>query len=53
VGVQEVRGTELAEVYTIFCGKGIDNHEFGTGFLCEKEYQQLRGLNLLVMGCHT
>jgi hypothetical protein len=58
VGVQEVRweggGTELAREYTFFFGKGNENHELGTGFLCIVEsYQQLRGLSLLVIGCHT
>jgi hypothetical protein len=37
----------------ILYGKGNDNHEFGTGFLYIREsYQQLRGLSLLVIGCH-
>jgi hypothetical protein len=31
-------------------GKGKENHELGTGFLCIREsYQQLRALRLLVM----
>jgi hypothetical protein len=38
VRVQEVRweegGTELAGEYAFFYGKGNENHEFGTGFLC-------------------
>jgi hypothetical protein len=51
VGVQEVRwecgGTEPAGEYTIFYGKGNENHELGTGFLCIREsYQQLRELSL-------
>jgi hypothetical protein len=58
VGVQEVRwegsGIEPAGEYTFFYGKGNENHELGTGFLCIREsYQQLRGLSLLVTGCHT
>jgi hypothetical protein len=38
VGVQEVRweggGTEPAGEYACFYGKGNENHELGTGFLC-------------------
>jgi hypothetical protein len=38
----------------ILYGKGNENHELGTGFLYMREsYQQLRGFNLLVVGCHT
>jgi hypothetical protein len=34
--------------------KGNENHELGTGFLYIREsYQQLRGLSLLMIGCHT
>jgi hypothetical protein len=56
-GVQEIRwaggGTEHAGEYTFFYGKGNENHELGTGFLCIREsYQKLRGLSLLVIGCH-
>jgi hypothetical protein len=58
VGVQEVRweggGTEPAGEYTFLYGKGNENHELGTGFLCIREScQQLKGLSLLVIGCHT
>jgi hypothetical protein len=58
VGVQEVRweggGTELAGEYTVFNGKGNENHELGTGSLCLREsYQQLRGLSLLMIGRHA
>jgi hypothetical protein len=58
VGVQEVRweggGTEPVREYTFFYGKGNENHELGTDFLCIREsYQQLRELSLLVIGCHT
>jgi hypothetical protein len=38
VGVQDVRweggGTEPAGECTFFYGKGNENHELGTGFLC-------------------
>jgi hypothetical protein len=54
VGVQEVRwegsGTEPAGEYTFIYGKGKENHELGTGFFV---HQQLRGLSLLVIGCHN
>jgi hypothetical protein len=58
VGVQEVRweggGTEPAGEYTFFYGKGNENHELSTAVLCIREsYQELRGLSLLVIGCHT
>jgi hypothetical protein len=42
VGVQKVRWEE------------IENHELGIGLLCVREsYQQLSGLSLLEIGCHT
>jgi hypothetical protein len=58
VGMQEVRwegsSTAPAGEYTFFYEKRIENHELGTGFLYIREsYQQLRGLSLLVIGCHT
>jgi hypothetical protein len=38
----------------ILYGKGNENGELGTGFLYIREsYQQLRGLSLLMIGCHT
>jgi hypothetical protein len=48
VEVQEViwggGGTESADEYTFFHGRGNENHELGTGFLHIREsYQQLRG----------
>jgi hypothetical protein len=58
VGVQEVRweggGTGPAGEYTFFLGKENENDELGTGYLCVREScQRLRGLSLLVIGCHT
>jgi hypothetical protein len=58
VGVQEVRwegnGTAPAGKYTFFYGKGNENPELGTKFFLyiRESYQQLRGLSLLVIGCH-
>jgi hypothetical protein len=59
VGLQEIRweggGIKSAGEYTFFYGKGNENNKLGTYFfLCIREsYQQLRGLSLLVIGCHT
>jgi hypothetical protein len=58
MGVQEVRwegsGTEPAGEYIFLYRKRNENHEFGTVFLCRREsYQQVSGLILLVIGCHT
>jgi exonuclease III len=54
VGVQEVRwegsGTVPAGEYKVFYGKRNENHELGTGFF---EHQQLIGLSMLMIGCHT
>jgi hypothetical protein len=58
VAVQEIRweGDETGPAggYLFFYEKVNENHEIGTVFLCIREsYQQLRGLKLLVIGCHT
>jgi hypothetical protein len=56
VSLWEGGGTEPAGEYTFFYGKGNEDSELGTGFffLCIREsYQQLKGLSLLVIGCHT
>jgi hypothetical protein len=58
VGEQEVRweggGTEPAGEYSFSYVKWNENHELGTVFLCIREsYQQLEGLSLLMIECHT
>jgi hypothetical protein len=58
VGMQKVKwegsSTIPARAYTFLYGKGNENHGLGTGFLYKGEpYQQLRGLGLLVIVCHT
>jgi hypothetical protein len=59
LGVQEVRwegsGTKPAGEYTFLYGKGNENRELDTDFFLSirESYQQLRGLSLLVIGCHT
>jgi hypothetical protein len=60
VGVQEVRwegsGTEPAGEYRFFYGKGNENHELGTVYLCIREScQQLRGwwCHIIVLYVHA
>jgi hypothetical protein len=58
MGLLEARwdkeGTVRAREYAFFYGKGQENHQLGTGFLCTREwYQQSRERSLLVLGCHT
>jgi hypothetical protein len=59
VRVREVRWkggcTEPIGEYTFFYRKGNENHDFGTGFILyiRESCQQLRGLCLLLIGCHT
>jgi hypothetical protein len=55
VGVQEVRwdkaGTTQAGDYTLFYGKGNDNHQLGTGFFVHQRILPAVK-NFLVIGCH-
>jgi exonuclease III len=59
VGVQELRwdggGTERAGEYTFFYGKGIENHELGTGFFVHKRIMSAvkKVEFVLVVRCHT
>jgi hypothetical protein len=58
LGVQEVRldrgGTEPTGEYAFLYGKGNENHEVRTGCLfIRQSCRQLRGLNVLMIGCHT
>jgi hypothetical protein len=58
VGMQEVRweggGIEPAGEYTFCYRKRNETHKLVQVSLCIREsYQQLRGLGLLVIGCHT
>jgi hypothetical protein len=58
LGVQEVRweggGNEQAGEYTLFYGKGNENHELGTGFFVHKGIMSaIKGWSSLVIGCHS
>jgi len=58
VGVQKVRwnreGTVGAGDCNFFYGKGNENHQLRIEFFVQttEYYQQLRGQNLSVIGCH-
>jgi exonuclease III len=54
-GVQEVRrdrgGTERAGEYTLFYGKGNENHELGTGFFVRKRIMSaVKRVELILRG---
>jgi hypothetical protein len=58
VGVQDVRcegsGTAPAGEYTFFYGRGMRTMNWVQFSLYIREsYQQLRGVSLLMIGCHT
>jgi hypothetical protein len=40
-------GTEPAGEYTFFYGKGNDNHEVGTSFLCIRDFSMERGMTIM------
>jgi exonuclease III len=57
MGVEEVRwakgGTERADVYTSFYGKGNEDHQLGSGcFVHKRIISAVRRVKFLVIGCH-